>query len=893
MQSQPDSPSPLQQAISTLRIGATLAVALAAPIISAAENSISSGPFPKFAQTYCTDCHNPTKKKGKLDLETLLKADPSQHRDTWEEIAIVLQEREMPPTDEPDLKRPNASEYQRITTWLTQSVLATQADAASSEVALTTAAAIQTYCVNCHNPDELKGGLDLESLLADEPTEHPDIWEHVVTRLQARQMPPPTRKRPSEEQYQTLLTSLTGQLDHHAVTHPQPGRVETFRRLNRTEYQNAIRDLLALDIDAASLLPLDEESHGFDNITVANLSPAFVDRYITAAQKISRLAIGRPNAKPGGETFRTAPDLTQEKHIEGLPIGTRGGMLIDYTFPEDGEYEIEVHLRRDRNEHVEGLNGTHQMDVLIDRALIEQFTITRKGHKSHNDVDKHLKLRTFVKAGPKKVGVTFPKRAYSLLQNKRQPFAAHFNLHRHPRLTPAIYEVSITGPYEGQGALDTPSRRKIFVDYPTSADDTEIIAKKILTRLARLAYRRPPSAPEVEKLMTFYRTGERDQGFDNGIEQALKAILVSPNFLFRIERDPPTAAPGSAYPLADRELASRLAFFLWSSLPDDELHVLAAEGRLQLPDVLESQVSRMLADPRAESLVSNFAGQWLHLRNLESITPDLRLFPDFDDNLRQAFRRETELFVGSIIRENQSVLRLLQSDYTFLNERLAHHYEIPGVFGSRFRRVALEPDQNRGGLLRQGSILTVTSYATRTSPVIRGNWVLENILGTPPPPPPPDVPALEENSVDASLSMRERLAVHRANPACASCHDLMDPVGFALESFDAVGRWRDYENGQPIDVSGGLPDGSVFAGVKKLEEGLLERPELFVGTLTRKLLTFALGRGLEPYDAPAVRQIVREAAAQDYRFSALVTGIAKSVPFRLRAVPETNQIAAQ
>jgi hypothetical protein len=478
--------------------------------------------------------------------------------------------------------------------------------------------------------------------------------------------------------------------------------------------------------------------------------------------------------------------------------------------------------------------------------------------------------------------VTFLKNSAALLETKRQPYQAHYNLHRHPRITPALYQVSITGPNESQGHGDTPSRRRIFICEPTSTSEEEACARRILATLIRRAYRRAVTDADLQKPMALYRSARAEGDFDAGIEMALSAVLVNPQFLFRIEADPPGVVPRSAYRIPDVQLASRLSFFLWSSIPDDQLLDLAERNELGKPQVLEAQVRRMLTDPRSLSLVSNFASQWLHLRNLESITPDLRLFPDFDDNLRQAFRRETELLFESVVRQDRSVLELLKSDHTYLNERLAKHYGIPHVYGSHFRLVKLGDDGVRGGLLRQASILTVTSYATRTSPVIRGKWVMENILGTPPPPPPGNVPALKDNTVSSSLSVRERLAQHRADAACAGCHNLMDPVGFSLENFDAVGRWRTFEEGRPIDATGGLPDGSQFEGVTGLERALLRRPEVFASTLAEKLLTFALGRGVETFDAPAIRKIVRDARAQDYRFSALIVGIAASIPFQMR-----------
>ena len=848
-------------------------------------------PLLELVRDYCISCHNPEKKKGKLDLESILEVDMAQHSDTWEEVAWMLREREMPPEDKPDEPRPSEGDYSAGADWLDHAILTLNTGKDVTPAISSRLAMVNKYCVSCHNKEENKGSLNLDAIRFEDVTQHSEIWEKVVTRLQSRRMPPPNRKRPSDETYETVIESLVGNIDAQAAAHPRPGRVETFRRLNRTEYQNSIRDLLGVEVDAASLLPKDEESHGFDNVTVGTLSPSLLDRYISAAQKISRLAVGRPSNKLRGDTFRITADYTQEKHIDGLPIGTRGGALLSYTFPQDGEYEIEVLLSRDRNEHVEGLNGTHKMEILIDRAVIKQFTVARAG-KRHSEVDKHLKTRTFVRAGPRKVGVTFLKKSYSLLENKRKPFEAHFNLHRHPRLSPAVYQISITGPYKAKGAGQTPSRKKIFIRQPSGGSEEEPVAREILANLMKRAFRRPISTSDLIKPIAFFRDRVHDGGFEAGIESALTSILVSPEFLFRVEKEPIQATPGTAYHISDLELASRLSFFIWSSLPDEELLDLAICGKLRDSDVLETQVRRMLSDPRSISLVNNFASQWLHLRNLDSITPDLRLYPDFDDNLRQAFRKETELFVESVFREDRSVLNLLKADFTYLNERLARHYGIPGIFGSRFRRVALDSKHKRGGLLRQGSILTVTSYATRTSPVIRGNWVLENIIGTPPPPQPPNVPALEENKVDATLSMRDRLAEHRANPACASCHDLMDPIGFALENFDAVGRWREFENGSVIDVSGGLPDGSVFAGVENLENGLLERPELFVRTLCEKLLTFALGRGVESYDAPAIRQIVRAAQADEFRFSTIILGITKSVPFQMRSKSKGEHVLA-
>ena len=747
------------------------------------------------------------------------------------------------------------------------------------------------YCVTCHNAGDKAGGLDLDVEGIDDVTAHPRLWENIVRKLHARQMPPIGEDRPDDETYEALNARLTGSLDRQAELHPKPGRTETFRRLTRTEYQNAIRDLLAIDIDAKALLPPDEASHGFDNVTVGDLPPALLTRYVNAARKISRLAVGSPSDRVEGHTYRIKGDVTQEQHVPGLPLGTRGGLVVKHNFPRDGEYEIAATLTRDRNEHVEGLTEPHEMLVLINRKRVATIEVNPPENKQHYFFDDgRLKTRIHVPAGPQNLGVTFINKKSSLIETKRQPLNVHFNVHRHPRQTPAIFQVSITGPLAAENASEedpsptkTPSRRKIFTSYPESPDQEDAIAKRILTRLTRRAYRRPVNDEDLQRPLSFFHETRGDHGFEAGIEMALSSILVSPRFLFRIERDPTNESvqTGHAYPISDIELASRMSFFLWSSIPDDELLELAERGGLRERDVLRSQVDRMLRDPRADALVTNFASQWLYLRNLDAKTPDSRLFPDFDDNLRQAFRQETELLFKSVMREDLSVVDLLTADYTFLNERLAKHYGIDHVYGSRFRRVQLDDESHRGGLLRHGSILTVTSYATRTSPVIRGNWILENILGTPAPPPPPNVPALDEK-ISADLPMRERLARHREDPACASCHRLMDPVGFALENYDAVGRWRDQQSGRPLDVTGGLPDGSEFTGISGLEKSILKRPEMFVGAMTEKLLTYALGRGMEHYDAPAVRQVVREAADDDYRFSAVIWGIINSPPFQMR-----------
>jgi hypothetical protein len=739
------------------------------------------------------------------------------------------------------------------------------------------------YCTSCHNKEEKKGGLDLEAASSESVAANTKVWEQVARKLAARQMPPIGKKRPDEQTYARIVTALETELDAAAGVHPNPGRTPTLRRLNRTEYQNAIRDLLALEFDAAALLPPDEANHGFDSAPLGDLSPTLLDRYLTAAQQISRTALGLSAKPPRSETFRVSPDLTQEGHQGGLPLGTRGGIRIPFHFPQDGEYDVQVWLTRDRNEQVEGLRETHQLEVLLDRRHMASLLVKPpKNYEVEGKVDANLKTRITVTAGPHDLGVTFVQQGASLLETRRQPYQARYNLHRHPRTTPAIYQVTITGPHDAKGPGDTPSRRRVLIRRPTRPADEEACAAEILSNLARRAYRRPVVEAEVTRILTFYRQGRAEGNFESGIERALSAILVNPQFLFRIERDLPGVPAGDPYRVSDLDLASRLSFFLWSSIPDDELLDLAARGELQKPAVFENQVRRLLADGRSRNLATNFAVQWLHLRNLSAITPDLRLFPDFDDNLRRSFREETELCFEGLLREDCSVLELLKADHTFLNERLAKHYGIPHIYGDRFRRVALGADRERGGLLRHGSVLTVTSYATRTSPVVRGKWILENVLGTPPPPPPGNVGSLSDNVVSASLPIRERLAAHRTNVACTSCHQRIDPVGFSLEQFDAVGRWRTLEEGKPVDAAGGLPDGSEFEGIAGLERALLQRPELFVRTLTEKLFTFALGRAPEESDGPAIRKIIRGARASNYRFSSLILGITTSQPFQMR-----------
>lgn len=749
-------------------------------------------------------------------------------------------------------------------------------------------ALINRYCVVCHNAKLKTAGLSLDIVDVDNVAKAPEVWEKVLRKVSARFMPPVGLPRPDEKSYIALAAYLGTGLDRASAANPNPGRTDSFRRLNRTEYKNAIRDLLALDIDVTTLLPADNSSYGFDNITVGELSPTLLERYLAAAQKISHLAVGAPVPYAQGEAVTLPPDLTQETHFDGLPFGTRGGTLVHYTFPRDGDYDVQLKLTRDRNEHVEGLTQSHELEVTLDDKRVAMFPINPppngdEHYAYHGDVDKDLHVRLAVSGGPHAVGIAFIKKPTLLIETERQPYQAHFNMDRSPRIQPALYSVNIVGPFNDRGPGDTPSRRRIFLCQPAADSEDEACAKQILGALIKRAYRRPVTDSDLEAPMRFYRRARVSGTFDSGIEAALQSILISPEFLFQIERDPSNIPPKTAYRLSQIELASRLSFLLWSSVPDDELLDAAIQGKLAASGVLEQEVRRMLLDPRSESMVTSFADQWLYLRNLTTAVPDSRLFPDFDDNLRQAMRRETELLFDYIMRGDRSVLELLNANYTFVNERLAKYYGIPHVYGSHFRRVSLDPNGIRGGLLGQGSILTVTSYADRTSPVIRGKWVLTNILGLPPPPPPPSVPPLKDHGAGgAILTMRERMAEHRAKEPCASCHRLMDPVGFSLENYDATGRWRTKEEGVSIDASGGLPDGETFESVFGLKKALLQHPDVFVSTMTEKLLTYALGRGLEYYDGPTVRCVVEDAKKNNYSFSSMVIGITESTPFQMR-----------
>ena len=756
-------------------------------------------------------------------------------------------------------------------------------------------ALIERYCVGCHNDRLTTGGLSLEGVDAGDPSAHAEVWERVVRKLRTGSMPPQPRPRPDRQTYGHLVAYLETALDEAAAITPKPGRTETFRRLNRTEYQNAIRDLLALEIDASALLPRDDVAFGFDNVNTGGLSPTLMERYLAAARTVSELAVGSQAPAVGSRVVILPPDRTQRDHVDGLPFGTRGGAVVNHIFPFDGEYEIQVRLQRNRNENVEGLTEPHEVELSLDGERLQLFTMepnrgnmviqANAAYYTDEGIDNHLNVRLGVKAGPHAVGATFIKKNSALLESTRQPYQAQFNNDRHPRQQPAVRSVSIVGPFDPIGIGETPTRERIFSCRPMTGATVlaEECATAIIGTLARRAYRRPVTVDDLDQLLSFYREGYVDGGFETGIETALRALLASPEFLFRVERDPDDVAAGTPYRVTDLELATRLSFFLWSSLPDDELLEAASGKLLRTPSVLRAQVRRMLADPRSETLTTNFASQWLHLRNLDAVRPDSRLFPDFDDNLRRGFRRETQLLFQSVVDEDRSVTDLLTADYTFVNERVAKHYGFPGVYGDHFRRVALPEASPRAGLLGHGSILTVTSYATRTSPVLRGKWILENLLGTPPPPPPPNVPPLEESrSMTQVVSMRDRMEAHRRNPACAVCHRIMDPAGLSMENFDAIGRWRDVEGDVAIDASGSLPGGEDFAGVVGLRQALLDRPDVFVRTMTEKLLVYALGRGLEHSDASAVRKILRVSADDDYRLSSLIVGVVESTAFQMR-----------
>jgi uncharacterized protein DUF1592/uncharacterized protein DUF1588/uncharacterized protein DUF1587/uncharacterized protein DUF1585/uncharacterized protein DUF1595/cytochrome c len=761
---------------------------------------------------------------------------------------------------------------------------------------------LDRYCVTCHNGRLKTAGLQLDALDLDRVGGDAETWEKVARKLRTREMPPAGVPRPDRETYDRATAALESALDAAAIANPSPGRV-VIHRLNRTEYTNAVRDLLALDIDSRSLLPADEpDQQGFDNVAgVLSVSPRLLENYLAAASVVSRLAIGRESIGPVEHTVKIPTALVQDDRTsEDLPFGSRGGASIPYHFPLDGEYSISVRLKRQLYLYLIGMGEPHQIDIRVDGALVKRFTIGGQGKGMTapesfagntqgepewevymHTADDTLTVRAPITAGAHRVGVSFVDRRWEpegVLQPPQRGFARTTNELYFGN--PAVEQVTVAGPYAAHAARDTASRRKVFVCRPGTTAADGACARTILSTLARRAYRRPVTEQELETVLRFYREGRAEDGFEAGIQRGLRRILSSPRFLFRIEQEPTGLAPATPYRVSDLDLASRLSFFLWSSIPDDALVAAAITGTLGQPVVLARQVQRMLADPRAQALVDNFASQWLTTGKLAGVVPDVDAYPEFDENLRAAFREETRLFIASQLREDRPVGDLVTADYTFVNDRLARHYGIPNVYGSHFRRVSFT-DGIRGGLLGQGSVLTVTSYPNRTSPVLRGRWLLENILGAPPPPPPPDVPPLREENGDRPRSIREQMEAHRKNPSCAVCHVRMDPLGFSLENFDALGKWRTTSDALPIDASASLPDGTTFEGVAGLRRLMAEHREDFARTLTQKLLAYALGRSLESSDWPTIRKIAREAAPGGYRWSALLTGIASSTPFRM------------
>jgi hypothetical protein len=756
---------------------------------------------------------------------------------------------------------------------------------------------IDRYCVTCHSQKLKTGGLALDTLDLAKIGRDSQTWEKVVRKLRAGMMPPQGMPRPDAATYEAVTVALENELDRAAAAKPRLA-APAVHRMNRTEYANAIRDLLGLEIDPANYLPADDTSYGFDNVSSGlQVSPTLVEGYVNAASKISRLALGHETG-PGRKIYHAREDTSQEDHIEGLPFGTRGGMLIHHYFPADGEYMISWEPVRTT---VGGLFGgdseDEKLELTLDGQRLKLFKIGQD--VVLNTLREKLEVHVNVKAGQHDVGATFLATTYVPnvdLNRHYQRSILDDNLIDGFTNTPQVSSVMISGPSGGSRPANTSSRNRILTCKPAQRTEEVNCATKILTSLARKAYRRSLTEADTEKLLSFYQAGHNEGDFEDGIERALEFILAHPEFVFRTEDAPAIVKPGEAYRISGLDLASRLSFFLWSTIADDELISLASQGRLQDPVVLERQVRRMLADPRAHQLVANFAGQWLELRTLKSSTPEGIVYPDFDDNLRQAFRTEAEMFFESVMREDRSVIDLLNGDYTFVNERLARHYGIPNIYGSQFRRVKLEGDLDvRRGLLGKGSVELVTSISDRTSPVQRGKWILMNLLGTIPPDPPPNVPTLKTSGdrAGAEQTMRQRMEQHRANPACASCHKMMDPIGFAMENFDGIGKWRTTESGQKVDAAGVLVDGTKIASVTDLRGALLRYSPQFLRTFTEKLMTYGLGRGVESADMPVVRAIVHDAERNQYRFSALILGIVKSDAFQMNRKPESGTVVAQ
>ena len=759
-------------------------------------------------------------------------------------------------------------------------------------------AVLDKYCVTCHNERAKTAGVMLDKADLNNIAASAEVLEKAVRKVRVGMMPPLGQPRPDDATRESLLKYLTAELDKAAATNPNPGR-PLLSRLNRTEYRNAIRDLLALDVDTAVLLPPDDSAYGFDNVgDVLGVSPSLLERYMGAAGRVSALAVGDVDMAPAGETFRIRQDASQDKHVEGMPVGTVGGILASMTAPLDGEYIFSVRMFRTNLGVTRGLEYEHQIEYTVDGQRVHLFEMGGEADFKANlvnmtrlgdEIDQRGYIRIPLKAGPHTITAAFLERTAAANPTRLQPFIRSSADTRDTSGHPHFEMFTITGPFNASGPGETPSRQRIFLCRPKTAAEENPCAKRIISTLARRAYRGDLTAADLQRLFEFYQSGRKAGGFEKGLQIALQRILASPKFVFHAEGEPANAGPGTTYRITDLELASRLSFFLWSSIPDDELLGLGAKGMLRTSAVLEQQVRRMLKDPRAAALTTNFAAQWLYLRNLNNMQPNSEEFPDFDDDLRQAFDREASLFFQSILEEDRNVLDLLTADYTFLNERLAKHYGVPNIYGSRFRRVTLAEDARRG-LLGKGAVLMVTSHVDRTSPVVRGKWILDNLLGAPPPAPPANVPPLNENPQRQGkvLSMRERMEEHRANPVCANCHAIMDPIGLSLENFDAVGKWRSRDGssvtnlGTPIDASGQLLDGTRVDGVVTLRNALLRPPEIFVGTLTEKLLTYALGRGVAYYDMPTVRSIVRDSSRENYRFSSLILGIVKSTPFQKR-----------
>ena len=704
----------------------------------------------------------------------------------------------------------------------------------------------------------------LDKLDLTHPGQDAETWEKVVRKVRAGMMPPSGMPRPTRPVSDSWTTKLETGLDRAAAAKPNPGSTG-LHRLNRTEYTNAIRDLLAIDVDGSTVLPADDSSEGFDNIADAlAVSPALIERYVAAAGKISRLAVGNMLITPSTVTYRAPADLSQSEHVDGLPLGTRGGMLVRHTFPLDAEYSFKV---RARSAGI-GVGGAG--------APGEELELVLNGERVKLATGGTIDAKVAVKAGPQDIGAAYVRKAPPGADDIWQVFAGNSS----------VSSIAITGPLNPTGPGDTPSRRKIFVCHPSAESEESACAKTILSTLALRAYRQPPSSADLDTILGFYQAGRKNGSFDLGIEQGLARVLVDPRFVFRFEKEPAGVAAGAVYRVSDLELASRLSFFLWSSIPDDELLDVAMQGKLHYPATLKKQTLRMLKDPRSETLATNFGGQWLYLRELKNARPEAR---GFNDNLRQAFRRETEMLFESIVSEDRNVIDLLDADYTFVNEALARHYGIPGIKGNRFKRVTVQ-DENRRGLLGQSSFLLVTSVANRTSPVARGKWVLENLLGSPAPLPPPNVPPLPENEgAQQPTSVRQRMEQHRTNPVCAACHKIMDPIGFSLENFDLIGTWRTTEGGATIDAAGQLVDGTKLDGPASLRKALLSRSDVFIQTTTEKLLTYGTGRALKYYDMPVVRSITRDAAKNNNRFSSLILGIVKSDPFQMRVKAGDNR----